>query len=237
MTALFFDLDDTLINYSGGIATCWAEACAAATGPAGLDLGALLEAIEDVRQTFWADPDRNRLERVDMLGAWTKMAAQALTRCGAARDGLAGRIAEDFAARRRAVMHLYPDARPTLERLQERGVPLALLTNGDARMQRDKLERFDLARFFDVIVIEGEFGAGKPDPAVYRHALDALGAVPARTWMIGDNLEWDIAGAQRMGLRAAWIDRAGRGLPVPSPARPDRVLRGLHELVDGPDRS
>ena len=37
--------------------------------------------------------------------------------------------------------------------------------------QRDKIERHRLAGFFDVIVIEGEFGAGKPDEVVYRHAL------------------------------------------------------------------
>jgi putative hydrolase of the HAD superfamily len=68
---------------------------------------------------------------------------------------------------------------------------MALVTNGDARQQRQKIERWALAPFFDVIVIEGEFGRGKPEEAVYRHALDALGAQPSSACMVGDHLEWD----------------------------------------------
>ena len=231
MKALLCDLDDTLLDYSGGQATCWAESCAAVAGPAGLELPALIRTVEEVGRWFWSDPDRQRRERTDMLGAWTKIAAAALERCGAGGDGLASRMAADFADRRRAVMCLYPDALITLERLRARGVPLALVTNGDRRMQREKLERFGLARYFDVIVIEGEFGAGKPDARVFRHALATLDAAPAVSWMVGDHLEWDVAGAQAVGVRAAWLDRPGRGLPPASLARPDRIIRGLPELL------
>jgi putative hydrolase of the HAD superfamily len=230
VTTVFFDLDDTLLDYSGAQAGCWTEACTAAAGPAGLEAPALVAAVEEVRRWFWSDPVRHRLERTDMLGAWTKIAAGALARCGHSGDGLAARIAVDFADRRRARMALFPEARATLDQLRARGVPLALLTNGDARMQREKIERFDLARYFDVVVIEGEFGAGKPDARVFRHALATLGAAPARTWMIGDNLEWDVAGAVGVGVGAVWIDRAGQGLPAQSPAQPDRIIRSLAEL-------
>jgi FMN phosphatase YigB (HAD superfamily) len=48
--------------------------------------------------------------------------------------------------------------------------------------------------------------------------------------MVGDNLEWDIAGAQRLGIRAAYIDRKAAGL-ADSGVRPDRVLSSLLELV------
>jgi hypothetical protein len=54
------------------------------------------------------------------------------------------------------------------------------VTNGDASQQRDKIERFGLAPYFEVMVIEGEVGAGKPDKAVFRYAPDRLGAGPAR---------------------------------------------------------
>jgi putative hydrolase of the HAD superfamily len=104
------------------------------------------------------------------------------------------------------------------------------VTNGDAAMQRDKIERFALAPFFDVVVIEGEFGAGKPDPAVYRHALAALGAAPPDTIMVGDNLDWDVAAPQRLGLAGVWLDRPGGGLPAGSPVRPDRTIRSLADL-------
>src|SRR5262249_15888371 len=91
--------------------------------------------------------------------------------------------------------------------------------------------RFELAPFFEVIVIEGEFGAGKPDEAVYRHALDRLGVAPGAASMVGDHLEFDVAGPQRFGLRGIWLDPGGAG-PADSPVRPPRVIPSLRELTD-----
>ncbi len=229
MNALLLDLDDTLLDYSGGVDGCWAGACTDAA--ADVAQAALVAALAETRRSFWTDPERNRRERVDMLRAWTQIASQALERCGA-DPRLGAAIAQAFAARRHAVMRLFPDALQCLTALRERGLPLAMVTNGDAREQRAKIERHGLARFFDAIVIEGEFGAGKPDAAVYRTALAGLGVEPGpEVWMVGDHLEFDVAGPQRLGLRAAWLDRPGQGVPAGTVVRPDRILRGLDELL------
>ena len=229
MNALLLDLDDTLLDYSGGVDGCWAGACADAA--ADVAQAALVAALAETRRSFWTDPERNRRERVDMLRAWTQIASQALERCGADAQ-LGAAIAQAFATRRHALMRLFPDALRCLTALRERGLPLAMVTNGDAREQRAKIERHGLARFFDAIVIEGEFGAGKPDAAVYRTALAGLGVEPGpEVWMVGDHLEFDVAGPQRLGLRAAWLDRPGQGMPAGAMVRPDRILRGLDELL------
>jgi putative hydrolase of the HAD superfamily len=229
--ALLVDLDDTILDYSGGVDDSWRQACAAAA-PAGLDVERLTAVVAQTRRWFWDDPERHRRERVDMPGAWRKIAALALERLGAPDPGLAQAIAGDFAARRRVAQALFPGARETLEALRARGLGLGLVTNGDARQQRDKIQRFDLARLFDVIVIEGEFGAGKPDPAVYRHALGGLGVPPREAWMVGDNLEWDVAAPQALGLGGAWVDREGRGLPASARVAPDRIVSALADLGD-----
>ena len=229
---MLIDLDDTLLDYSGAAGRCWAEACAAIGGAAGLDVATLASAVDETRRWFWSDPARHARERVQMLGAWTKIAAAALTSLGHAPDDLAPAIARDFAARRRAAMALFHDAVPCLERLRTGGVRLGLVTNGDATMQREKIARFDLARYFDLLVIEGELGTGKPDPAVYRHALAALGTAPEETCMVGDNLEWDVAAPQRLGLTGIWLDRARSGVPAEHAVRPDRVIHALSDLVD-----
>jgi putative hydrolase of the HAD superfamily len=230
LSAVLFDLDDTLLDYSGGAEACWAASCAAVALPDGLDSATLVGAVREAGRWFWGDQGRHRRERTDMLRAWRKVAAEALRRCGIPDPGLAAAIAGEFARRRRERWTLFPDALQALRRLRAADVPLGLITNGDAGMQRYKIETHALEPFFDVIVIEGEFGAGKPDPEVYHHALDALGAVAASTWMVGDHLEWDVAGAQRVGARAAWIDRPGRGLPSDAVARPDRIVRSLDDL-------
>ncbi|MGH7895468.1 MAG: HAD family hydrolase [Candidatus Binatia bacterium] len=230
MRAFLFDLDDTLIDYTGPVESCWDAACGLADD-AGLDAATVCRTMHGVRRWFWSDPERHARERVDMLGAWTKIAALALDRVGHPSDALARAIAADFAARREATTTVFGDAVPCLTALRSRRLPLGLVTNGDAAMQRAKLLRHGLGGFFDVIVIEGELGTGKPDPTVYRHALAALGVAPGEATMVGDNLEWDVAGAQRVGLGGVWIDRPGRGLPAGVPVRPTRVIHSLAEVL------
>src|SRR2546427_567018 len=102
---------------------------------------------------------------------------------------------------------------------------------------RRRHTRFDCDWSSDVCssdLIEGEFGVGKPEEIVYRHALRALGAPPEEAWMAGDHLEFDVEAPQRLGLHGVWIDRAGHGLPAGSRVRPHRVVRSLRELVEAP---
>ena len=108
---------------------------------------------------------------------------------------------------------------------------LALVTNGAADTQRAKVERFELTHRFDHIQIEGEHGFGKPDERAYRHAMQVLGVTASETWMIGDNLEWEVEVPQRLGIYAIWIDVHGEGLPADTTVKPDRIIRSLTELL------
>ena len=111
-----------------------------------------------------------------------------------------------------------------------RGLLLALLTNGDSAGQRDKIRRFGLSVYFQAILIEGETGYGKPGPRAFQAALEALGAVAGEACMVGDNLTWDIAGAQAVGIATIWVDRAGTGVPPDAPATPTWAVRGVDEV-------
>ncbi len=59
----------------------------------------------------------------------------------------------------------------------------------------------------------------------------ALGVTAPETWMIGDNLEWEIVVPQRLGIYAIWIDVHGDGLPADTNVKPDRIIRSLTELL------
>ena len=108
---------------------------------------------------------------------------------------------------------------------------MALITNGAAEPQRAKVVRFALEQRFDHIQIEGEHGFGKPEERAYKHAMEVLGVGPQETWMVGDNLEWEIVAPQRLGIYAIWQDAYGVGLPADSPIRPDRIIRRLSEVL------
>ena len=120
----------------------------------------------------------------------------------------------------------------TIDALRQAGVKLALVTNGSSAMERAKIERFDLAHRFDHIQIEGEFGQGKPELAVYRHALARLGCAACDAWMVGDNYEWEVVAPQRLGMCGIWYDPFDFGVPSTATARPARVIKRLAELVE-----
>jgi putative hydrolase of the HAD superfamily len=128
-------------------------------------------------------------------------------------------------------MHVFPDAHATIDALRARGVKLALITNGDGAGQRAKIVRFELTHRFDHIQIEGEHGFGKPEPRAYVHAMETLGVAPHETWIVGDNLEWEVIAPQKLGLHTIWYNPHGDGLPEGHAARPDRIIRMLGELL------
>lgn len=230
--AILLDLDDTILAFSESADRCWKRLCDQfAPRIEGLTPEALFAVIQEVRDWFWGDPERHRRGRLDMTTARREVVSGAFRRLGIDTPALANEMADAFTLEREEEVQLFPGAVETLRRLRERGVRLALLTNGNADFQRRKIERFGLAPFFDCIVIEGEFGVGKPDERVYLHALDRLNVTSGEAWMVGDNLEWDVAAPQRLGIFCVWNDFAGIGLPEGSPARPDRIIRSLTELV------
>jgi putative hydrolase of the HAD superfamily len=112
-----------------------------------------------------------------------------------------------------AAQTIFPLAKGTLERLR-RHVRLALVTNGTSDLQRRKLALAGLAEDFDVVVASCDIGIGKPDPAIFRTALDALGVTASEAVMVGNDLDRDIHGATNAGLRSVWIQHGDlRELP------------------------
>jgi putative hydrolase of the HAD superfamily len=128
-------------------------------------------------------------------------------------------------------MALYPGAVETLEHFRSYGMRMALITNGNAISQRDSVVRFGLEKYFDCVIIEGEFGCGKPDERVFRHALTSCDVEPGETWMVGDNLEADIVTPHALGMHTVWIDEAGDGVPSGASVKPHRVIRRVGELL------
>jgi putative hydrolase of the HAD superfamily len=232
--AILFDMDDTLLTDSVNGDQCWQicfERLAQRVAP--LSAATAIAAIKEYARWYWGDAERHRQGRLDMLAARRAIVAEALLRLGIDQRELAHEVADTFSLLRDEAIVFCGGAHDLLCHLKERGVRLALLTNGNAAMQRRKIERFGLDTFFDCVLIEGEFGVGKPDERVYRHALDRLGTRPVETWMVGDNLEWDVAAPQRLGIIGIWVDVAGEGVPASSAVRPDRTIRTLPELLAG----
>jgi putative hydrolase of the HAD superfamily len=231
--AILFDLDDTLITAHPDPRAAWRRAIdTLPERPEGLDLHGAAEAIHRAARWFWSDPARHREGRLNIAVARRNIVTRGLESAGVADAGYVERLSDHYEAMRTAETALFPDAVDTLVALAERGVRLGLITNGAAEPQRAKIERFDLERHFVHVQIEGEMGFGKPEEQAYAHALAALGTTVEDTWIVGDNLDWEVMVPQRLGFHAIWRDPTGRGLPAGHPARPDRVITRLAELLE-----
>ena len=135
---------------------------------------------------------------------------------------------EAFFAERNRV-ECYPDAIAALERIAAR-VPVAAVTNGNA-----DLERIGLRGHFVFQLGASQHGAPKPDPGIFLAACAKLGEAPHHVLHVGDDIELDVMGAARAGLRTCWIHRDDLH-PEPvwphAHVQPDLAFPTLEALAD-----
>ncbi len=118
----------------------------------------------------------------------------------------------------------------TLEALGRR-VPLAVVSDGAERWQREKLARTGLAGLFRTVVTSGRLGARKPSPALILEALRRLStSVGEGVVVVGDDPVRDIAPARRLGASAIWIGQPG-AYPADLPP-PTAVAETLAEALE-----
>ena len=233
--AMLIDMDDTILSAYGRPEIAWHTIASEFAGElAPFSPREVATAVLAFARNFWATAEptwRLKLGEARRLSVKGGFAALAASGQPALSDDLAIRLADRFTAYREQEMFVFPGAHKAIDAFKALGVKLALVTNGAADTQRAKVERFELAHRFDHIQIEGEHGFGKPEERAYRHAMAALGVAAPDTWMIGDNLEWEVAVPQRLGIYAIWMDVHGDGLPHGSTVKPDRIIRSLTELL------
>jgi putative hydrolase of the HAD superfamily len=124
--------------------------------------------------------------------------------------GVAAAFAElaEYQARHNLWEHVPSEVPPALRRLREMGLRLALVSNANGTLKR-KLATTGLDGHFEVVLDSHEEGFEKPDPRLFRLALDRLGVAPAAAFHVGDLYEVDVVGARAAGLRAVLLDEAG----------------------------
>ena len=227
--AIFFDLDDTLLDTSGGVQVSWELACRESAAVLDCEWQTIRDAVIKDMMAFWRDEAAVEHWRTRLSDAREHVIAQTFEARGW-DPVLVKPLSDRYGTERDSRLRMFDDALETLESLRSRGFKLGLLTNGPADMQRGKLRRFDLAGHFDVVVVEGEFGRGKPHREVFEHALATVGVAASDAWHVGDNLYADIGGAQAAGLHATWIHRDRLELKEGGQWIPDRVIGHLPEL-------
>lgn len=256
LKAVFFDLDDTLLWDAKAVqdaleATCHYAAEKHPLSPLELEKAVRQEAPKlyatydtysftqmigiNPFEGLWGDFTAGDLDGFKRLReivphyrreAWTA----ALKSIGIDDADLGQELGEKFPEERRKRSIVYPDTYTVLDQLHQ-NYRLLLLTNGSPDLQKEKLAMEpNLPPYFEQIIISGEFGKGKPDPAIFHYALELMQLQPDEAIMVGDKLTTDILGSHRTGIRNIWINR-DKQPPLPELVHPDFEISSLSELI------
>ena len=129
------------------------------------------------------------------------------------------------------------DISETMERilnlLKDRGVSVAILTNGETNHQMEKIRGMGLERWFsdDRIFVSDAVGYFKPDVRTFRAVEDALHLNREATWYIGDSIENDIEGAGAAGWHAILLNRHHNDTSNIR-HKPDYIVESEEELLE-----
>ncbi|MBL7166152.1 MAG: HAD family hydrolase [Dehalococcoidales bacterium] len=148
---------------------------------------------------------------------------QTLEEIGRPDDDLAHHLNNVYLKHRFEDIELYPDVLPALEILRHR-YTLGLVSNGNSYP-----ERCGLDGVFRFVVFAQDHGVEKPDPEIFRIALQQAGCSPEQLLHVGDSLQNDVAGAAGAGIRCIWLNR--NRVSNDTGVRPDYEIESLQELM------
>jgi putative hydrolase of the HAD superfamily len=126
----------------------------------------------------------------------------------------------------------FADTVPVLKKLRERDYKLGLVTNSMMPMwMRDiELEAYELIDYFDARITSGDTGYIKPHPYIYEEALRLLDVQPAEAVFVGDRPDYDIAGANEAGLTSVLMSPSYLNRELNN-VQPDHIISCLSELL------
>ncbi|MBG0827519.1 HAD-IA family hydrolase [Planomonospora sp. ID67723] len=189
---LLVDLDGTVVDYARTEAGALREVHHRFFRSG---LRAFLHDFHAANEPLWAAYRERRIDLAELrLERWARLGAGPAV-AAAFEEALGRNVA------------LFPEANRALRRLS-RHFRLALVTDGIAEVQRAKLRRTRIGRFFEHVVIAPEVGLRKPDGALLHHALSLLEAKSDESLMVGDSLAGDGGCAREAGVDFCWVDRA-----------------------------
>ncbi|WP_222704660.1 HAD family hydrolase [Candidatus Stoquefichus massiliensis] len=230
--ALFFDLDDTLICFGGVTHQAWELTCQQLTNEMEISIDALTLAhqINVINDAYWSNEENRPKGNVDFQLVRKGILRKAFDSLDMNNDLAIAFLLDHYAYYKEKAIYLYSDVHETLDYFHSHGYKLVLITNGDGTRQREKILRFDLEKHFDLILIEGEQGIGKPDRRVYQKALDFCDVLANQACMVGDNYLWEVKAPIEYGLKGIWVNHNGEILSQDD-IQPTLMIQQISELI------
>jgi len=220
-SAVFFDVDFTLIHPGPRFQGTGYEACCARHGVR-VDASRFDAAVAGAAPVL---DSADVLYDADLYVKYTQRIIELMGGSSPAVEAVARELYDDWAEHHH--FSLYDDVVETLEGLRASGVRAGLISNSH-RCLASFQSHFELEGLIAVAVSSSEHGYMKPHPNIFRAALGLMQVEPNASVMVGDSLSHDVQGARRAGMRGILLARGG----VPAGVDDVDVIRTLRELPD-----
>lgn len=228
--AVFFDAGETILSPRPS----WSELSAQVLQKRGHDVAvdSMRSAFRHTAQHFTRAADEGRTFSTspgESKRFWTTLYVDLLDFLGIHDEEAPEILYETFSDPEN--YDLFPDARPTLDELKGRGLRLGVISNFESWL-RLLLDRLEVRGLFDVLAISGELGWEKPDPRIFKWAMEEAGVDAAASVHIGDSPHFDPAPAAALGMHGVLLDRHARWDDLEADYPRIAALGELVELVD-----
>ena len=212
MTAIFFDLDDTIYLRSDP----FDRTCAALLPHLTEDQRRrAFRTCRDRGDEVFPAAQRGEISEAEM---YRYRYRQGFADVGVTIDDpFAWAFYEEYIVQQRAIAPS-PAMQAVLSLAQKKFDRVGILTNGESVRQRDKVRQLGILQWAEesLVFVSGDAGRPKPDPYLFETAMEATGLSPQQLWMVGDSYEADVCGAAACGWHTVWLNRDGAPMPTGS---------------------
>ena len=209
MKYLFFDLDHTLWDYVKNSREALKEGYYE-VGLMSLGVNSLadfIKAYESANDYYWRHYRSGKIGKVEFRNLRYEMMMKpwGLDKM----EGLSQKLTDHYVRTSPYKTELIEGAIEMLETLKQRGHKMSLLTNGFEEIQHIKVESSGLSNYFEEVLTSDALGYKKPNPEIFKLALQKMGVNASDSVMLGDSLEADIIGAKTVGMGQVFFNPDG----------------------------
>jgi putative hydrolase of the HAD superfamily len=174
----------------------------------------IIRTTEEIEEAFAKTGREFDIEKHSSFSAhefYTQLNITILKHLGITHSNSLQALAEDIDIQwfKASKIYVYRDVKPTLAKLKKMGLKLGLITDGYESDLEKILPKVGFQKFFDVCVCGDTVGKRKPNPQVFKHALNQLNIQASEAIFVGDRLDTDYLGAKKAGMTPILIRREG----------------------------
>lgn len=221
---IFFDLDRTLWDFDRNSEQALLELYNAhAVSFNDISFDQFHRHYKRVNQDLW---HRYTIGKMDKESLRSERFRKTFQRFGLCNEELVTLFGDGYVTLSPKKTNLIPHTHEVLDELVGHGFSLHVITNGFSEIQEIKLENCGIRSYFKEVICSEAIGVNKPNPRIFKHALECAKASATDALMVGDDYRTDIIGAIRSGMQAVWYNPS----PEPQKSKVENQINCLREL-------